>query len=136
MGFFRREQPRESAGLVPRDTPFDAGWFQEWWRGITASADVDPLDERGQEELVWFTAHCLDDTARQTFTQVGAPETYVDFSQKTATDRRPEFMVALLAGWNPEMIGVLEQRLATFRELMVQGGRDHGKFRFGMHGLE
>jgi len=80
--------------------------------------------------------HCLEDTARQTFEQLNEPGAYSAFQARLGEERSPELMVSLLVGWNREMLPVLEQRLAKFRGLMVQGGQMHGRFRFGMNGLE
>jgi hypothetical protein len=99
-------------------------------------AVVDPADERGQAELIWFTLHCLEDTARRTFQQMNQPDAWESFQARVSADRTPEMMAALLVGWNADMLDVLVQRLEKFRALMIEGGRMHGQFRFGMYGLE
>jgi hypothetical protein len=121
--------------IDPVPTKLDSEWFKGWWDEITDAAGVDPADQRGQSELQWFTMHCLEDTARQTFEQMNEPQAYAVFQDGIANHRTPDTMVSLMVGWNGEMLGVLEQRLAKFRDLMIQGGRAHGQFRFGMDGL-
>lgn len=131
----KRQDSAVPTAIVPVSTPFDAAWFEAWWREITTTAGVDPGDEQGQAELVWFTLHSLEDTARQTFQQMNQPQAFAAFQAGLEDNRSPETMVSLLVGWNREMLPVLEQRLAKFRDLMIQGGQMHGRFRFGMDGL-
>ncbi len=136
MGLFSKK-PEDAAitSITPASTPLDTEWFRGWWRAITAEAGVDVGDDQGQAELIWFTMHCLEDTARQTFHQVNDLAAYAAFQAGLEDDRSPAMMISLMVGWNPAMLAVLEQRLAKFRGLMVQAGQMHGVFRFGMSGL-
>lgn len=134
--FSRKRQDAPTSSVEPVSTPYDGEWFRRWWHEITAEAGVNPDDERGQAELIWFTMHCLEDTARQTFQQMNDPNAWSAFQAGIEDNRTPQTMASLLVGWNRDMLPVLEQRLAKFRGLMIQGGQMHGQFRFGMNGLE
>lgn len=64
MGLFsKKREEAATTSMTPVSTSLDGAWFRGWWREITAEAGVDPNDEQGQAELVWFTMHCLEDTA-------------------------------------------------------------------------
>ncbi len=132
MGLFSKRKPDP---IVPASTPFDDAWFESWWRRLTSDAGVDPADDQGHLELRWFTMVVLERKAESVMTGMGDPGAFGAFQQGLETTRSPSRMVSLLVGWNTELLPLMEQILDQNGALMIEGGRMHGHFRFGMNGL-
>jgi hypothetical protein len=130
--FSRKSQGSEpqDVRLVPVQTEYDDAWFDRHWQEIFAQSGIAP-DDQDRLQLIMMTNFTLDDTAKQTFSQLGLPQIQAAYLQETdQPDCTPAKRVGLLANWKPEFVPVLMGRLEKFRDSTVQGIRSAGKARF------
>lgn len=108
----------------------DDAWFDRWFDSILRESGVAPDDGQNRVQLTVFTLGAMDSAAFGFFEQRGDLGTRATYERLCSTGASAGARWRFLVEWNPASRDPLAERLDKHHDLLVQGGRTHGRMRF------
>ncbi len=129
---FSRRKVDQDRSINPIPSRLDARWFSGYWDRIIKASSVNPEDDGNRIELTLFTLNLLDSAARDYMSQLGDTRAFAAYQKamQNPDNCTAEAKVSLIAGWNPQALPLIEQKLDKFSGTLVEAGRRHGHLRF------